>query len=108
MTHEVPPQDSNYSNKNKEHENVCPLSLKLKLKYVSTATIYNGWFGFGTYTRIVPVGIYSLETLHPKWHKNNNSAFKKKLSHLCFIATTVATLDSSTGNPNALVFDALE
>ena len=30
MDNEVPPQDSSDANKNKEHENVCPLSLKLK------------------------------------------------------------------------------
>ena len=30
MTNEVPEQDSNDANKNKKHENVCPLSFKLK------------------------------------------------------------------------------
>ena len=58
MTNEVPPQDSNDANKNKEHENVCPISFKLKEKYVSIATIYNERFGLGTYTRIIPGGIY--------------------------------------------------
>ena len=73
MTNEMPPQDRNGENKNKEHENVCPLPFKLKEKYVSIATIYNEWFGFRTYTRINHGGIYSLETLHPEWRKNNNS-----------------------------------
>ena len=63
---ELPPQDSNDANKNKEHEYVCPLSIKLKEKYVSMETIYNEWFGLGTYTGIIPGGIYSLETLHPE------------------------------------------
>ena len=30
MTNEVPPQDSSDANKNKEHENFYPISLKLK------------------------------------------------------------------------------
>ena len=54
----MPPQDSDDANKNKEHENVCPISFKLKEKYVSIATIYNERFGLGTYTRIIPGGIY--------------------------------------------------
>ena len=32
MNNKVPPQDSNYANKNKERENVLPLSFKLKEK----------------------------------------------------------------------------
>ena len=64
MNNEMPPQDSTDANKNKEHENVCPLSFKLKEKYVSIATIYIEWFGIGTYTIIIPGGIYSLDTLH--------------------------------------------
>ena len=64
MTNEVRPQDSNDSNKNKENENVFLLSFKLKEKYVSIATIYIEWFGIGTYTIIIPGGIYSLDTLH--------------------------------------------
>ena len=94
--------------KNKEHKNVCSQSLKLKEKYVVISTIYNEWFGLGTYTRIITFKIYSLYTLHPEQHKNKNSAIKKKLARLQFIAITVATLDSSTGNPDALVLDALE
>ena len=82
MTNEVPPQDSNDANKKTEHENVYPLSFKLKEKSFSIATIYNEWFGLGTYARILPGGIHSLEKLHPEWRKNNNSAFKKKLSRL--------------------------
>ena len=58
MTNEVPPQDSNDANKNKEHENVCTLSFKFKEKYVSKATIYNEWIGIVTYTRIIPDGTY--------------------------------------------------
>ena len=108
MTSEVPPQGSNDANENKERENVCPLSFKLKNRYVSIATIYNQWFGIGNYTRIIPGGIYSLETLYPEWRNNNNSAFKKKLSRLRFITTTIVTLASSTGNPDSLVLDALE
>ena len=38
MTSEVPQQDSNGANKNKEHENVCPIKFKLKEKYVSIET----------------------------------------------------------------------
>ena len=30
MTNYMPVQDRNYANKNKEYENVCPLSFKLK------------------------------------------------------------------------------
>ena len=41
MTNEVPPQDSNDTNKNKEHESICPLPFNIKEKYVSIATIYN-------------------------------------------------------------------
>ena len=78
MNNEVPPQDSNNANKNKEHENLCPLSLKFKEIYFSIATINNEWFGVGTYTRIIPGGIYSLETPHPERRKNKNPAFKKK------------------------------
>ena len=63
MTKEMPPRYINDSNKNKENENLCPLSLKLKEKSVSVATIYNDWFGIGTYTIIIPGGVYSLETL---------------------------------------------
>ena len=51
-------------------------------KYVSIATIYFHWFGLRIYTIIIPDGIYSLETLHPYCHKNNNSSFKNKLSHI--------------------------
>ena len=72
MTNEVPQQDINDSNKNKEHENVCPIKFKLKEKYVSIENIYNDWFGLGTYFIILPGGIYSLKTLHPEWHNNNN------------------------------------
>ena len=71
-TNEVPPQDSNDTNKNKEHESICPIKFKIKGKNVSIATIYNEWFGIGTYTRIITVRIYSLETLHPEWTRNNN------------------------------------
>ena len=63
MTNEVPPQDSNDADKNKEHENVCPQSFKLKEKYVSIETIYNEWFGLGTSAIIIPGGIKLLETL---------------------------------------------
>ena len=59
-TNGVPPQDSNNANKNKEHEMFYPISLKLKEKYVSIATIYNEWFGLGTSKIILPCGIYSL------------------------------------------------
>ena len=52
--------------KNKEHKNVCSQSLKLKEKYVVISTIYNEWFGLGTYTRIITFKIYSLYTLHPE------------------------------------------
>ena len=83
-------------------------TLKLKEKYVSRAEIYNEWFGIGTSTRIIPGEIYSLDTLHPEWHRNNNSAFKKKFSCLQFIFTTVATLNSSPWNTDALVLYALE
>ena len=107
MTNEVPPQGSNDANKNKEHENVCPLSFKLKETYFSIETIYNEWFGLGTYTIIVPGGIYLLETLHSQCNKNNNSAFNDKLSCLQFIATTVATLDYSERNPDSNVLDDL-
>ena len=82
MTNEVPPQDSNDANKNKEHENVCPISFKSKGTIVSIETIYNEWIGIGTYTRTIIGGIYLLETMPPKWRKNNNSASKKKLSCL--------------------------
>ena len=68
----MPPQDSDDANKNKEHENVCPISFKLKEKYVSIATIYNERFGLGTYTIIITGGIYSLETMHIEWRNNNN------------------------------------
>ena len=34
--------------------------------------IYNKNFRLGTHTRIIPGGIYSLETLHPEWRKNTN------------------------------------
>ena len=78
MNNEVPAKDSNDANKNKENENLCPLSFKLKEKYDSIATIPNEWFGIGIYTRIYPGGIYSLETLHPEWRKNNNQSFKNK------------------------------
>ena len=54
----MPPQDSNDANKNKEHENVCTLSFKLKEKHVSIASIYNEWFGIGTYKRIITGGTY--------------------------------------------------
>ena len=89
-------------------KNVCPLSLKLKKQYVSIETIYNEWFGIGKYTRIIPGGIYSLETLHPEWHKNNNSALNKKLPRLQFIETTVAALAYYTCNPDDLVLYALK
>ena len=65
-------------------------------------------FGLGTYTRILPGGVYSLETLYPEWRNNNNSSFKNKLSRLRFIATTVAALASSTENPDILVLGALK
>ena len=71
-TNEVPPQDSTDTNKNKEHGSICTILFKIKEKYVSIATIYNEWFGIGTYTRIITVRIYSLETLHPEWTRNNN------------------------------------
>ena len=58
MTNELPPKDSNDTNKNKEYENFCPLSFKFKEKYVSIATIYNEWFGIGTNTIIIPCGVY--------------------------------------------------
>ena len=80
----------------------------MKEKYVSIETIYNEWFGIETYTRIITGIIYSLDTLHPEWRNKYNSESKKKLSHLQFIATTVATLYSSTGNPDALVLGDLE
>ena len=64
MTNAYPPQDSNDASK-KEHENIRPLSLKRKGKYVSLSNIYNECFGLGNYTRIIPGGIYLLETLHP-------------------------------------------
>ena len=67
MTNEVPPQDINNANKNKEHEIFCPISFKLIEKLVSIATIHNEWFGLGTYTIMLPGGIYSLETLYPEW-----------------------------------------
>ena len=107
LTNEVPPQDSSNANKINKHENVYPLSLKLRGKHVSIATIYNEWFRLGTYTKIIPGGIYSLETLHPEWHKNNNSAFKKELSRLRLIAATVSTLASSKCNQDALVLGCL-
>ena len=69
-TNEVPPSGSN--DENKKHENVCPLSFKLKEKYVSLSTNYNERFGLVTYTRILPSGFYSLEKLHIDWRKNNN------------------------------------
>ena len=53
MTSEVPPQGSNDANKNKERENVCPLSFKLKVKYISIATICYEWCGLVTSTRII-------------------------------------------------------
>ena len=92
----------------KERENVCPVSFKLKGKYVSIAIIYNERFGLGNYTRMIIDAIYSLETLHPEWQNINNSAFKKKLSRLQFIATTVVTLAFSIINKYALVLDALK
>ena len=107
MANEVPPQNSNDANKNKEHEKVCTLSFKLKNIYVSISTIYNEWFGIGNYTRIIPGGIYSLQILQPEWRKNNNLAFNNKLSFLQFIVPNIEKLSSSTGNPDALVLDAL-
>ena len=80
----------------------------MKEKYVSIETIYNEWFGLGTSKRIIPCVIYSVDTLQPEWHKNNNLQSKKKLSRLHFIVTTVATLDYSTGNLDALVLNVLE
>ena len=80
----------------------------MKEKYFSIATIYNEWFRLGTYTRILPGGIYSFETLCLEWRNNNNSISKKKLSRFRFIATTIETLASSTGKPDIIVFDALE
>ena len=80
----------------------------MKETYFLIATIYNEWFGLGIYTRIIPGGIFSLETLHSEWHKNNNSSFKNKLSCLQFIATTVAILASSMSNPYDIVLDYLE
>ena len=65
MNNEMPPQDSTDANKNKEHENVCPLSFKLKEKYVSIATIYNYCFGRRTYTINIFGGIYSLKKMYP-------------------------------------------
>ena len=62
----MPAQDSNYTNKNKEHENVCPKYFKLKEKYFSIATIYDEWFGLGSSARIIPGGINSLDKLHPE------------------------------------------
>ena len=108
MTNEVPPQDSNDATKNKEHENVCPISFKSKETNVSIETIYNEGIGIGTYTRTIIGGIYLLETMHPKWRKINNSAFKKKISCLWFTATNVTTLDYYKGDPYALVLDSLE
>ena len=100
--------DRNESNKNKERENVCLLSFKFKEKYFSIATIYNEWFGLGTFKRIVPGVIYSSDKLHPEWRNNNNSAFKKKLSRLQLIANTVVTLAFSIRDKHALVLDALK
>ena len=108
IINEMPPQDSNNANKNKEHENLCPVSFKLKGKYFSIATNYNEWFGLVTYTRIISDGIYSLETLHPEWHNNKNPAFNNKLSHTQFIVATDAILNYSTGNPDNLVLGALK
>ena len=99
MTSEVTPQDSNNQNKNKEHENVCTISFKLWEKCVSIAKIYDAWFGIETYKRTLSGEIYSLETLHPEWRNNNNSAFKKELSRLWLIVSTVTTLASSMSNP---------
>ena len=64
--------------------------------------------GLETIQEFFPGEIYSFEILHPEWCNNKNSAFKKKLSRLLFIATTVATLASSTGNPDILVLGVLE
>ena len=108
MTNEVPAQDGNDSNKNKEHENVCPRSFKLKEESVSISTIYNEWFGLGSSAIIIPCGINSLETLHPEYCRNKNSASRRKLLRLRFISTTVAKLASYTCNLDALVIDTLE
>ena len=76
--------------------------------YFSIATTNNEWFRLVTYKRIKCCGVYSLETLHSEWHRNNNSAFKNKLSCLQCIATTVATLDFYMSNPDAHVLDDFE
>ena len=73
ITNEVSAQDSNDKNKTKENENICPQSFKLKEKYISIETIYNAQFELGTYKRIIPGGINSLETMHLEWRRNNNS-----------------------------------
>ena len=77
MTNEVPPQDSSNANKINKHENVYPLSLKLKEKHVSIATIYNEWFGMGALAITIPGGINLLERIYPEWRRNNNLAFKR-------------------------------
>ena len=73
MTNEVPAQDSNDENKNKENENVCPQSIKLKDNIFQWQPFINEWFRLGTSARIIPLVINSLETLHPYWDRNNNS-----------------------------------
>ena len=65
-------------------------------------------FGIVTSARNINGWINSLETLHPEWRRNNNSAFKKKLSCLRFIATNAAELVYSTCNLDALIVDELE
>ena len=82
MTNEVPPQDINDANKNKEQQNVCHLSFKLKEIFVSIPTIYNEQFGLETYTRTIPGVIYSLKTLKLEWRKSNNYVLKEKLPGL--------------------------
>ena len=64
ITNEVPPQDSNDTNKTKEFKNVCPISSITKEKNASIETNYNEWFGLRTYTRVIHGEIYSVETLH--------------------------------------------
>ena len=59
MTSEVPLQGSNDANKNKERENVCPLSFILKYIYVSIATIYNKCLGLETIQEL-----FLVESIH--------------------------------------------
>ena len=82
MKNKFPAQDINDANKNKENENVCLKPFKPKEKYVSIETIYNEWFGLGNSARVITGGINSLDTLHPEWHRNNNSSSKNIITSL--------------------------